>query len=192
MTEAAQQHCTRAWYMRPPVWVLGIVLVALAVFGVVEMSKGPAALSYGEFFDQLDADNIASVTFAGTQIDGVFKHPVAKAAAKAGTPQTNFRSQAPEFGDPALLPELRKQHVSIDVVSSSGWLSWLGRLPWPLVLMVAALLIAGLVKLARGGKTSEGLAVPTHPMMGLITGLFGKKKQDTGHTAGERVPPAAP
>ena len=39
MTEAANahQHCTRAWYMRPPIWVLGLALVTLVAFGIVEM-----------------------------------------------------------------------------------------------------------------------------------------------------------
>jgi len=37
MTEVAQHHCTRAWYMRPPVWALGIVLVALVIYGIVQV-----------------------------------------------------------------------------------------------------------------------------------------------------------
>jgi hypothetical protein len=44
MTEVAQhQHCTRPWYMRPPVWLLGIVVVAFVVFGIVELLGSPAA-----------------------------------------------------------------------------------------------------------------------------------------------------
>ncbi len=36
MTEAAQHgHCTRPWYMRPPVWVIGIVVLALAIYAIV-------------------------------------------------------------------------------------------------------------------------------------------------------------
>ena len=83
MTEPASQHFTRAWYMRPPAWILGAVLVALAVFGILEMTSGPAALSYSDFLDQLDAGNIGGVTFAGTQIDGKFKTPQAAASATA-------------------------------------------------------------------------------------------------------------
>ena len=37
MTDIAQhKHCTRPWYMRPPVWVLGAVVGGLIVFGIVE------------------------------------------------------------------------------------------------------------------------------------------------------------
>ena len=37
MMDSVQNHCTRVWYMRPPVWVVGAVLAALLIFGVVEM-----------------------------------------------------------------------------------------------------------------------------------------------------------
>ena len=53
MTDAVQHRCTRAWYMRPPVWIFGIVLVALAVFGIIEMIGRPAAIPYSDFLDQL-------------------------------------------------------------------------------------------------------------------------------------------
>jgi hypothetical protein len=168
--------------MRPPVWVLGLVLVALAAFGIVEMIGRPAATPYGIFLDQLDAGNIASVTFQGTQVNGRFKHPIADASANGAASADSFRTQVPDIGDPTLLPELRRQHVAIDVVSSSNWTSWLGRLPFPMLLIVAVLLIAGVVRLVRGGKASTGLgsAASMHPMggmIGLVSGLFAKQPQ---------------
>ncbi|MEJ2377761.1 MAG: ATP-dependent metallopeptidase FtsH/Yme1/Tma family protein [Pseudolabrys sp.] len=81
MTDMAHHHCTRPWYMRPPVWVLGLVVVGLIVFGIVESAAGPPATPYSGFLAQLDAGNVASVTFQGTRIDGRFKHPVAAATA---------------------------------------------------------------------------------------------------------------
>jgi len=195
MADAAQQqqHCTRAWYMRPPVWLLAIVLTGLAIFGVMKMASGPAAISYSNFLVQLDGGNIASVTFAGTEIDGTFKHPPESMTANSAAMQTRFRSYVPTFGDPTLLPELRQQHVAIDVVSSSSWISWLGRLPWPMVLIIGGVLVAGLVKLTRGDKSSSaGAPLPTHPIMGLISGLFGKKGQEASHPRGNDVTRAPP
>ena len=180
MDIAHHRHCTRAWYLRPPVWLLGIVLVGLAIFGVIEMNGRPAAMPYGSFLDQLDAGNVASVTFQGTRIDGRFKHAVAGAAANGATPQSVFRSRAPEFGDPALLVELRKEHVTIDVASSSNWTSWLAGLPWPMVVFLGFILIAGLVRLMRGGKAPSEPAASMHPMqgmIGLLSGLFGKRSE---------------
>jgi cell division protease FtsH len=181
MADATHHHCTRPWYLRPPVWVLGVVLLGLVAFGIVEFSNrpSPAALSYSDFLAQLDADNVASVTFSGTQVDGKFKHPVGQAAANRTA--TIFRSQVPTVGDPTLLPELRKEHVTIDVTSSSTWASWLGRLPWPLVLILAFVLIAGAIRLV-GGKKSTGGATDTvqqMPMTGLVSALFGKHAQGT-------------
>jgi len=177
MTHAPESRSKWAWYLSPVLWIAVIVIAALVAFGAVEMSKGPVAISYSDFLDQLDAGNVSTVTIAATQIDGTFKQPVEELTAKNGQPQTTFRGQAPTFGDPALLPELRQQHVEIDVVSSSGWLSWLTRLPWPMVLIIAGLLIAGLVKLARGDKTTSALVASSHPMTGMIASLFGRPSQ---------------
>ena len=174
MTDAAQHNGKRAWYLRLPVWLAAIVIVALAAFGMVEMNKGPAAISYSDFFNQLDAGNVASVSLSGTQIDGKFKQPVKETSVNGAAPQAAFRSQAPSFGDPALLPDLRQHQVAVDVVSSSSWLSWLARMPWPMVLIVAALLIAGFVNFRRSDKAA-GSAVSNNPMLGMVAGLFGKK-----------------
>ena len=193
MADTAHHHCSRAWYLRPPVWILGLILVGLAVFGVVEVTNKPAAVPYSDFLAQLDAGNVASVTFKGTQVDGNFKRPVTQAAAEGTEAQTIFRSKVPDFGDPTLLPELRKERVVVDVVSSSNWASWLGRLPWPLVLIIGAMLIVGLVRFLRGNKAPTGSARPTHPIVGMITGLFSKKNQEAGHPESDatKAPPSA-
>ena len=175
MTDTAQLHFTRSWYMRPSMWVLGVVLVALAAFGVIEMINKPAVITYSDFLDQLDAGNIASVTFKGTQIDGDFKHPIGETAANGTASQAIFRSQVPDFGDPALMPELRKQHVAIDVTSSSSWTRVLVGIPLPMWLFLGAILIAGIVRFVRGGKAQPETAIPVHPMqsmLGLVSGRF--------------------
>ena len=181
MADAAHHHCTRPLYLRPPVWALGVVLLGLAAFGIVKFNSrpSPAALSYSDFLAQLDADNVASVTFSGTRIDGKFKRTVERAATSGTAAKAIFRSQVPTVGDPTLLPELRKEHVVIDVTSSSSWTSWLGRLPWPLVLVAVFILVAGLMKLVQGKKTTDGSAdaVRQTPMAGLVSALFEKPAQ---------------
>lgn len=145
----------RPWYMRPPVWGLGVILLAAALFGIVDRVDRPPTMRYSDFLDQLDAGNVAGVTFKGTQIDGIFKRPVGQTANGTAS-QTVFRSQVPDFGDPALMPELRKEHVAIDAVSSSSWTRLLGGLPLPMLLMLGAIVIAGIVRLLRGGKANRG------------------------------------
>lgn len=178
MTDSAHFHCTRPWYMRPPVWLLGVVVVGLVIFGIVESLGHTAPTPYSKFFDQLDAGNVASITFQGTEIDGHFKHPVASAASNGSAQQNAFRSRVPEFGDPSLLPELRKQHVEINVVSSSNWTSWLARLPWPMVAFLAFILVASFARLVLGSRApSPGGPAPMQHMAAMLSGLFGGQKQ---------------
>ena len=79
MADHSQHSSARAWYARPALWIAGAILAAIAVFGILQMGERPFALSYSEFLDQLQAGNVAAVTFSGTQIDGSFKKPVEQA-----------------------------------------------------------------------------------------------------------------
>jgi hypothetical protein len=160
--------------MRPPVWIIGIALLALLAFLMVEQTGSPPVTPYGTFLDQLQAGNVAGVTFQGTDINGRFKRPLDNA------PSDSFRSRVPEFGDSTLIPELRRQHVTIDVASPSQWMSLLGRLPFPLLIIGGVALIALVVRFVRGGKAQPSLAsaASMHPMggmIGLVSGLFGKQ-----------------
>jgi len=179
MTDSAHFHCTRPWYMRPPVWLLGVVVVGLVVFGIVESLGRLAPTPYSSFLDQLETGNVASVTVEGTQVLGRFKQPVASAASNGSVQENAFRTRVPDFGDPSLLAELRKQHVAINVVTSSNWASWLARLPWPMVVFLALILVAGFARLVRGGSAQSGSAMPMHgPMQGMIGMLSGLFKRD--------------
>lgn len=175
----SMEHCDRPWWKRPPVWFIAIA-AALALIAVVYMEESGkrAPIPYGIFLDQLDAGNVASVTIQGTEIDGRFKKPLDNKLLSGTTQQDTFHSRVPDFGDPTLIPELRKQHVVIDVKSPSQWMSLLGRIPWPILFIIGAMIIAGLIRLARGGKAQPGSAMSMHPMggmIGLVSGLFGKQ-----------------
>jgi ATP-dependent Zn protease len=163
------------------VWFIGIAAVLALVIGVVVEETGRRApMPYGAFLDQLDAGNIASLTFQGTEIDGHFKHPLDAAPSGGTTPRDMFRSRVPDFGDPTLMPTLRSQHVAIDVKSPSQWISLIGRVPWPILFIIGAMIIAGLVRLTRGGKAEASPVMSMHPMggmIGLLSSLFGKQPQ---------------
>lgn len=190
MTDAVQHHhSTRPWWMRPPVWFIGAAVLVLAVFTAYETVGGPAATPYSTFLDQLDAGNVASVTLQGTQINGRFKQPVTVAAANGAAPVDTFRSRVPDFGDASLISGLRKQHVAIDVASSTSWTRLLAGIPLPMWLFLGFIIVAGIVRLMRGGKAQSGstasgsTAMPMHPMqgmIGLISGLFSKQSQPAG------------
>ena len=174
-------HCHRPLWKRPSLWFVIIAAVlALGIGIAIEESARRAPMPYGVFLDQLEAGNVASVTFRGTQIDGSLKHALSDAASNSATQKNTFRSHVPDFGDPTLLAELRKQHVVIDVTSSSSWTRLFAGLPLPMLLFIGVALIAGLIRYLRGGKAQSGSAMPTHPMqgmIGLVSGLFGKQQQ---------------
>ena len=188
----AMQHCDRPWWKRPLFWLIVIAVVALLVFAVIEQTSKGAVTPYSKLFDQIVAGNVASVSFSGTEIIGQFKHPVENSPS-TGTAQGNsFRSRLPDFGDPTLIPELRRQHVVIDVVSPSAWTWLLGRVPWPMLMFLGALLIAGVIRLARGGKAPSGSAapaLPAHGIIGLVSGLFAKQQPGEGSPARESDKP---
>lgn len=171
----------RPWWKRRVLWaiVLATVLV-LIVVAVIEQTGRPTATPYGAFLDQLDAGNVASVSFRGTEIDGRFKQPLNDAASNGAAQKNTFRTRLPDFGDPALIPELRRQHVAIDVISSTSWVRLLAGVPLPMLFFIGVILVAGLMRLLRGGKTQTGSAMPMHPMQGmisLVSGLFAKQEQ---------------
>jgi cell division protease FtsH len=180
------QHCQKPWWKRPPFWFIAIAAALLLVMLALEYTDKPTLTSYSTFLDQLEAGNVASVTIQGTEINGHYKHPL-DGAPLSGTKvqRDTFSSHAPDFGDPTLISELRKQHVVIEVSSPSQWTSLLTHLPWPMLLFLGVAILAGLVKLMRGGKAQSGSVVstlPAHGMMGLVSRLFGKRDQTSTPT----------
>jgi cell division protease FtsH len=185
------EHCDRPWWKRPPVWFIAIaaVLLIIVVGTQIETAGKAAPTPYSAFLDQLEAGNVASVAFQGTEIHGRFKRP-------AGSAQRDtFSTRVPDFGDPALILELRKQHVAINVSAPSPWTSVLARIPWPMLVFFGVVVVAGLIRLARGGKAQSGSGAPMHPMhgmAGLVSGLFAKPHQvdsSPEHESNERKIP---
>ena len=143
---------------------------------MVEQTSRPAAIPYGNFLDQLDAGNVANISFHGTEVEGRFKQPLKQGAADT------FRTRTPDFGDPSLVPELRRRQVAIDVVSSTSWLRWLGGIPLPMLFFVGAILVAGVVRLVQGRNDQGSPTMPMHPMQGMIaivSSFFSAKKAPT-------------
>jgi len=179
--QRTMEHCQRPWWKRPPFWFIVIAVVVLLAAAAIEQTGKRAVTPYSTFLDQVEAGNVASVTFHGTEIVGQFKHPLENSHSTGTERSNSFRSRLPDFGDPTLIPELRRQHVLIDVTAPSAWTWLLARVPWPMLIFLGALLIAGLVRLARGGKALPGSAapaLPAHGIIGLVSELFAK--QPTG------------
>jgi ATP-dependent Zn protease len=184
----AMEHCQRPWWKRPPVWFIAILVVALVGVAVVEQTGKQPPMSYSIFLDQVDAGNVANAIFNGTEISGSLKHPLENASSDGKAPSDVFRTRVPDIGDPTLVPALHRQHVVITVASPSGWAWLLARLPWPMLIIIGAVLIAGLVRVVRGKKAQPGSAassMPMHGMIGLVTGLFTRSPPGESSSARE-------
>jgi hypothetical protein len=190
MTDASE-HCQRPWWKRPPVWFIGIAAALILLAVVVAGTERPAPMPYSAFFDQLEAGNVASVTFQGTQMDGRLKRPLDGTLPTGTSQRDTFSTRVPDVGDPTLMPELRKQRVAIDVGAQLAWTWLLGRVPIPILIVIGAIIVAGVVRLVRGGKAQSVSPMSMHPMqgmMGLLSGLFGKQQQAASppsHDGGE-------
>ena len=183
------EHCHRPWWKRPPIWLLAVVLLGALVYLIGKEVGTPVPMPYGAFLDQLEAGNVESATFNGTEIDGRFKHPLSEGLPTGTSQHDRFRSRVPDFGDPGLIPELRKEHVAIDVSAPSQWTSFIARVPWPLLVFLAVALIVAVVRIVRGPKAGSGPAMPMRPgagIIGLVSNLFAKSRDAEDHPSEKR------
>ena len=73
----AMEQCHRPWWKRPPFLFLVIAAVmVLLIVDIPERGGKSAPTPYSAFLDQLEAGNVASVTFQGTEIHGRYRHPL--------------------------------------------------------------------------------------------------------------------
>ncbi len=151
--------------------------LTLTLWNVFSLAKARPAtnpvvdIPYSAFLDQLDGRNVSEVTIQGNGITGSLKteftYPQASSGASpsasaspSATPQPTqtsdrFKTRVPDFVDPALLPALRAQDVTIDgnpIQGPSVWLVILENvLPW--------LLLGGLFIFLnrRAGQAQQGI-----------------------------------
>lgn len=180
--------CDVPWWRRPPVWLFTLAAVLLLAFIAIEVGAKAPATPYGVFLDQLEAGNVASVTFEGIEIHGRFKSPVGEATANGAMQRDVFRSRLPDFGDPALIAELRKQRVAIDVAQPSPWTWLLGHVPLPMIVILAVALVAGIGRMVRRGPVGPVPAGPAmgHPMISLLSGLFARQRSEAAPPTHDR------
>jgi p-aminobenzoyl-glutamate transporter AbgT len=73
MTQIGEvERSDKPWWSRiHRVWWVVAIVAVLVMIGIAVFEKviEPAPMSYSAFLDQLDAGNVASVTFQGTAID---------------------------------------------------------------------------------------------------------------------------
>ncbi len=125
-------------------WILLLIFFFVVVWllpsllGQGGTTQSTETVSYTTFVEQVNANNVESVTINGYTITGVFKSPVP--SADGTTTSTQFTTTVPQFGNNDIIPLLQGHHVAITVQpsSSGGGGFWLNILLFfgPIILMI--------------------------------------------------------
>ncbi len=148
--------------MKNPQWrlVTVIVLTLLILFFWIQISHigSPAQfnISYSQFIEQLNANNIESVTLKNLEIKGVLKSEISifLPGQRKARSVKNFQTFLPSFQGEELLAKLREQNVIINVEPteklSPFWQFIVGLLPWVLIIGIWILIMRGAQRIQGG------------------------------------------
>ncbi len=119
-------------------WIVILVLMTLLYLPGLFISPDVVEISYSQFKQQIQDNNVSSVTVQGERIQGEFKRqyqPQEKGKQKGS--YAEFTTVMPSFEDPDLMAVLEKHQVTINAEKQAGswWSSLLIMLlPWILIL----------------------------------------------------------
>ena len=145
-----------------PQWRFVIILIATSFlflfWNQMEIDRGPRAynISYSQFFDQLNANNIRSVTIKNLYLRGEFKKKtyIYLSKEKREVEADSFQTFLPSFQGEELLTILSKKGVLINVDSpedlSPFWQLIVGILPWVLIIGIWVLIMRGAQRVQGG------------------------------------------
>jgi cell division protease FtsH len=131
-----------------PQWRLFLILLlVIVVMYTWQVLFTPLAdfrqtISYTRFLDELDAENISSVTIKGLDVDGEFgtETEIVVPGLQQPARVKKFRTMLPSFQGEELVAGLRERNVEIRVEpseeSSLFWRILIGVLPWVLIIGV--------------------------------------------------------
>jgi len=149
--------------LRSPQWrasiVAILVFIILFVWTQYFTPTGPERyeISYSQFFEQLNAGNIKSVSIRKLQVNGEFIKEVniSFPGAKKPLAVKDFQTYLPSFQGEGLLSELEKKNVIINVEpaeeKSFFWQFIIGLLPWVVIIGVWMLIMRRAQQQIQGG-----------------------------------------
>jgi cell division protease FtsH len=132
--------------MKNPQWRLALLVIStlsiLIIWNLTQTAGVPRqyTISYSQFLEQLDANNINSVTIKKLIVRGALKEEKAifLANGKTSFKVKDFQTFLPSFQGEDLLAKLKERNVYIEVESteelSAFWQFIVGLLPWVLII----------------------------------------------------------
>ena len=128
-----KEEKTKRFLRTASFWAL-VILIPLAIFQVMDTSRQVAReLTYTEFRQQVEAQNITSVTFSeGRKVEGELKTPLQM----DGQPIGQFHTLLPTDASQELLDDL--EAAGVEVTAEEAGANWVGYLisilPWILII----------------------------------------------------------
>jgi cell division protease FtsH len=96
-------------------WVVAALAVNWVVMSLLVTPDPRTVVSYTFFVQQVDADNVQTITATGNAIQGDFDEPVSYApAGETATDVTGFTTQRPTFADDGLFQTLQSKGVEVN------------------------------------------------------------------------------
>jgi cell division protease FtsH len=148
--------------MKNPQLRLGLLLIAtLAILFMWNLTLNTGVprqytISYSQFLEQLDANNIKSVTIKKLIVRGELREEksISLSNGKTSVRVKNFQTFLPSFQGEELLEKLKDKNVYIDVESteelSPFWQFIVGLLPWALIIGVWIFIMRGAQRVQGG------------------------------------------
>ena len=137
------------------IWVIAGTLLALWAYSYWGMGpSGGERISYSEFREQLQQENVERVEVQGNTINGKLKSQASRTTQGNSSTYQNFVTYLPSFGDEKLMDLLEAQNVDVVTKPKSDF-------PWGLVIMgllpVLLLFGVGYIFLRRMQSQGQGL-----------------------------------
>jgi cell division protease FtsH len=141
--------------------VVAVVLIFLFLYFWSQFFKIGSAeqypVTYSQFIDQLNANNIKSVTIRNLEVKGEFIKdvPIQLPGEKKAMTVKKFQTFLPSFQGEGLITKLQEKQVAINVEpSEKGGILWqllVGILPWVLIIGIWILIMRRAQKQITGG-----------------------------------------
>jgi cell division protease FtsH len=147
---------------KSPQWRAGIAILLFFLFLYIWSQlnvRNPEQynMSYSQFIEQLNANNIKSITIKNLQINGEFikEIDIQLPGEKKTTRVKYFQTFLPSFQGEGLIAKLEEKNVVINVEStekgSSLWQILIGVLPWALIIGIWIFIMRRAQQQIRGG-----------------------------------------
>jgi cell division protease FtsH len=146
--------------IRSPQWRAGIAILLIFLFLYIWSQlnvRNPEQynISYSQFIEQLNANNIKSITIKNLQVNGEFIIDIQLPGEKKPTRVKYFQTFLPSFQGEGLIAQLEEKNVVINVESNEkGSILWqilIGVLPWALIIGIWIFIMRRAQQQIRGG-----------------------------------------